>query len=45
LKKYGKLLMANVPEKTVDLLKKLCSKYDCKLFFSILIVYFCSSVS
>lgn len=28
LKKYGKLLMANVPEKTVELLKKLCSKYD-----------------
>ncbi len=28
LKKYGKVLMANVPEKTVELLKKLCSKYD-----------------
>lgn len=30
LKKYGKLLMANIPEKTVEFLKKLCSKFDRK---------------
>ncbi len=35
LKKYGKLLMANIPEKTVEFLKKLCSKYDSKNFFEI----------
>jgi hypothetical protein len=28
VKKYGKLLMANIPEKTVEFLKKLCSKFD-----------------
>jgi hypothetical protein len=32
IKKYGKLLMANVPQKTVEFLKKLCSKYD-RMFF------------
>ena len=30
VKKYGKLLMANIPDKTVELLKNLCFKYDCK---------------
>lgn len=28
LKKYGKLLMAKIPEKTVEFLKKICSNYD-----------------
>ena len=28
VKKYGKLLMLNIPDETVDFLKKLCSKYD-----------------
>ena len=28
LKKYGNVLMANIPEKTVEFLKKICSKYD-----------------
>ena len=31
LKKYGKLLMINIPEKTVEFLKVICSKLDCKL--------------
>jgi hypothetical protein len=42
IKKYGKLLMANIPAKTVSYLKELCSKYDSKYlllfnFFSFLI--------
>lgn len=28
LKKYGKLLMANIPKKTVEFLKNICVKYD-----------------
>ena len=28
IKKYGKLLMSNIPEKTVEFLKALCSKLD-----------------
>lgn len=30
LKKYGKLMMTNIPDKTVEFFKKLCSKFDCK---------------
>jgi hypothetical protein len=33
LKKYGKLLMANIPDKTVEFLKRLCSNYDRKSSF------------
>lgn len=33
VKKYGKLLMANIPDKTVEFLKNLCFKYDCKSTF------------
>lgn len=35
LKKYGKLLMANIPEKTVEFLKIICVKYDGKIFIFI----------
>ena len=31
VKKYGKLLMSNIPDKTVEFLKQLCSKHDGKI--------------
>lgn len=33
VKKYGKLLMLNIPDKTVEFLKNLCSKLDRNLTF------------
>ena len=37
LKKYGKLLMANIPEKTIEYLKKICSEFDGNLFIFVFI--------
>lgn len=44
-KKYGKLMLLNIPDKAVDLLKKICSKVDRKLLlfllFNVFIYNYC----